>query len=56
MFGFAKKLNNLLPSSSTIAGHAARTKAPAAHFVNRHRLEAPFPEGMQLAKSGSAAA
>ena len=56
MFGFAKKLNNLLPSSSTIAGRAARMKVPAAHFVNGHRLEAPFPEGMQLAQSGSAAA
>jgi len=52
MFGFAKKLNNLLPSSSTLAGRAARMEVPAKHFVNGHRLEAPFPEGMQLAQFG----
>jgi len=52
MFGFAKKLNNLLPLSSTVAGRAARMKVPAGHFVNGHRLEAPFPEGMQLAQFG----
>jgi peptide-methionine (S)-S-oxide reductase len=52
MFGFAKKLNQLLPSSSTIPGRAARMEVPARHFVNGHRLEAPFPEGMQLAQFG----
>jgi peptide-methionine (S)-S-oxide reductase len=52
MFGFAKKLNQLLPSSSTIPGRAARMEVPAKHFVNGHRLEAPFPEGMQLAQFG----
>jgi peptide-methionine (S)-S-oxide reductase len=52
MFGFAKKLNNLLPSSSTIPGRAAPMQVPARHFVNGHRLEAPFPEGMQLAQFG----
>ncbi|HEY4747577.1 MAG TPA: peptide-methionine (S)-S-oxide reductase MsrA [Steroidobacteraceae bacterium] len=52
MFGFAKKLNNLLPSSSTIPGRAAPMQVPSKHFVNGHRLEAPFPEGMQLAQFG----
>jgi peptide-methionine (S)-S-oxide reductase len=52
MFGFAKKLNKLLPSSSTIPGRAAPMAVPARHFVNGHRLEAPFPEGMQLAQFG----
>ena len=52
MFGFAKKLNDLLPSSRTIPGRAAAMKVPARHFVNGHRLEAPFPEGMQLAQFG----
>jgi peptide-methionine (S)-S-oxide reductase len=52
MFGFAKKLNKLLPSSSVIPGRAARMEVPDRHFVNGHRLEAPFPEGMQLAQFG----
>ena len=52
MFGFAKKLNSLLPSSSTIPGRAEKMRVPARHFVNGNRLEAPFPEGLQLAQFG----
>ena len=52
MFGFAKKLKSLLPASSTLPGRPASVDVPAKHFVNGHRLQAPFPEGMQLAQFG----
>ena len=52
MFGFAKKLSQLLPASRILAGRSAKMEVPAKHFVNGHRLEAPFPEGMQLAQFG----
>src|SRR3954466_9542316 len=52
MFGFAKKLKSLLPAGSTLPGRAAKMEVPGRHFVNGHRLEAPFPEGMQLAQFG----
>jgi peptide-methionine (S)-S-oxide reductase len=52
MLGFAKKLKALLPAERTIPGRAAKINVPAKHFVNGNRLEAPFPEGMQLAQFG----
>jgi len=52
MLGFAKKLKALLPADRTIPGRPAKMDVPATHFVNGHRLEAPFPEGMQLAQFG----
>jgi peptide-methionine (S)-S-oxide reductase len=52
MFGFAKKLTALLPESSTLPGRAQKMHVPQRHFVNGNRLEAPFPEGMQLAQFG----
>ena len=52
MFGFAKKLKSLLPPASTLPGRSAALEVPAKHFVNGHRLQAPFPEGMQLAQFG----
>jgi peptide-methionine (S)-S-oxide reductase len=52
MLGFAKKLKSLLPADSTIPGRATPMEVPAKHFVNGHRLQAPFPEGLQLAQFG----
>ena len=52
MLGFAKKLKALLPAERTIPGRATKINVPAKHFVNGNRLEAPFPEGMQLAQFG----
>jgi peptide-methionine (S)-S-oxide reductase len=52
MFGFAKKLKSLLPAPSTLPGRAERLRVPAKHFVSGNRLEAPFPEGTQLAQFG----
>ncbi len=52
MLGFMKKLNKLLPASSTLPGRTTLMDVPAKHFVNGHRLQAPFPEGLQLAQFG----
>src|SRR4051812_29532150 len=52
MLGFAKKLKSLLPADRTIPGRATKMNVPEKHFVNGHRLEAPFPEGLQLAQFG----
>jgi peptide-methionine (S)-S-oxide reductase len=52
MFGFALKLKSLLPSSQTVPGRAEKMRVPAKHFVSGHRLEAPFPEGLELAQFG----
>jgi peptide-methionine (S)-S-oxide reductase len=52
MFAFAKKLKSLLPAHSTLPGRATKIEVPAKHFVNGHRLEAPFPAGIQLAQFG----
>jgi len=35
-----------------LPGRAERMSVPAAHFVNGHRLEAPFPEGLETALLG----
>jgi peptide-methionine (S)-S-oxide reductase len=52
MFAFARKLKSLLPPQSTLPGRATKVEVPAKHFVNGHRLEAPFPAGIQLAQFG----
>jgi peptide-methionine (S)-S-oxide reductase len=52
MFGFAKKFKSLLPASSTIPGRADKVHVPAKHVVNGNRLEAPFPNGLELAQFG----
>jgi peptide-methionine (S)-S-oxide reductase len=52
MFGFMKKMTQLLPKESTLPGRDAQMPVPDKHFVNGHPLRAPFPEGMQLAQFG----
>ena len=52
MFGFMKKMTQLLPKESTLPGRDAQMPVPEKHFVNGHALKAPFPEGMQLAQFG----
>ena len=46
MFGKAKTIPS---SAEALAGRAERMPVPAAHFVNGHRLDAPFPEGLERA-------
>lgn len=42
-----------IPSKvEALPGRARRMQVPAAHFVNGHRLEQPFPEGLERAMFG----
>jgi len=52
MFAFMKKVKSLLPSGSTLPGRSARMPVPENHFVNGHRIVAPFPAGLEQAVFG----
>jgi peptide-methionine (S)-S-oxide reductase len=52
MFSLRKKKLDLPSAEEALPGRTERVPVPAAHFVNGHRLEAPFPTGMQLALFG----
>jgi peptide-methionine (S)-S-oxide reductase len=42
-----------MPSAAdALPGRTTKMPVPAAHFVNGHRLDAPFPDGLQLALFG----
>ena len=48
---FSKSLK--VPSKeAALPGRETRMPVPDVHFVNRHRLEPPFPEGLQRAMFG----
>ena len=48
---FTKSLK--IPSKTeALAGREARMPVPELHFVNRHRLQAPFPPGLATAMFG----
>jgi peptide-methionine (S)-S-oxide reductase len=46
-----KSLRIPTPAES-LPGRSERMRVPETHFVNRHRLEAPFPEGLERAMFG----
>lgn len=46
MFGKAKTIPS---KAEALPGRVERMPVPAAHFVNGHRLEGPFPEGLERA-------
>jgi peptide-methionine (S)-S-oxide reductase len=52
MFAFMKKMTQLLPKDSTLAGRKERMPVPETHAVNGNRIVPPFPEGLQLAQFG----
>jgi peptide-methionine (S)-S-oxide reductase len=52
MFAFMKKMTQLLPQDSTLAGRKEKMQVPEKHFVSGNRIVPPFPEGMQLAQFG----
>ncbi|HEX5478064.1 MAG TPA: peptide-methionine (S)-S-oxide reductase MsrA [Burkholderiales bacterium] len=52
MFGFAKKPSGLIPAANVLAGRSAAMPVPERHFVNGHRLQGPFAQGLQLAQFG----
>ena len=39
-------------AAESLPGRTERMRVPETHFVNRHRLEAPFPEGLERAMFG----
>jgi len=42
-----------IPSpAESLPGRAERMRVPETHFVNQHRLEPPFPEGLERAMFG----
>jgi peptide-methionine (S)-S-oxide reductase len=42
-----------IPSAAeSLPGRPERMRVPETHFVNRHRLEAPFPQGLEQAMFG----
>ena len=50
---FMNSHKSQMPSpDEALPGRDEKMPVPAEHFVNGHRLEAPFPEGMQLAMFG----
>lgn len=52
MFSLRKKKTDLPTPAEALPGRAHKVGVPAQHFVSGHRLEAPFPAGMQLAMFG----
>ena len=49
MFGKSPKIPS---KAEALEGRDTRMKVPAAHFVNGHRLEPPFPDGLARALFG----
>jgi len=49
---FSKKPLTVPSKADALPGRLERMPVPDAHFVNRNRLTAPFPEGMQRALFG----
>jgi len=52
MIMFSKKPLTVPSKADALPGRLERMPVPDAHFVNRNRLTAPFPEGMQRALFG----
>src|SRR5215475_7786306 len=46
MFGKPKSIPS---KAEALPGRGERKPVPPAHFVNHHRLEAPFPDGLEQA-------
>jgi peptide-methionine (S)-S-oxide reductase len=49
---FAKKPPTIPSAAEALPGRAERMPVPDAHFVNKHRIAAPFPDGLQRAVFG----
>jgi peptide-methionine (S)-S-oxide reductase len=49
MFGKSLRMPT---AGEALPGRAARMTVPSAHYVNGHRLEAPYPDGLQVAMFG----
>jgi peptide-methionine (S)-S-oxide reductase len=49
---FRKKKLDMPTRDEALPGRTTKVSVPAKHFVNKHRLEPPFPAGMQTALFG----
>ena len=49
---FSKKPLTIPSKTDALPGRAERMPVPEAHFVNRNRLAAPFPDGLERAVFG----
>ena len=52
MFSLRKKKLELPTASEALPGRAQPLPVPQLHFVNGHRLQPPFPQGMQVIDVG----
>ncbi len=52
MFSLRGKKLELPTAAEALAGRAQAMSVPARHFVNGHRLQPPFPQGLQIADFG----
>jgi peptide-methionine (S)-S-oxide reductase len=52
MMFFRSKKSEMPTAAQALPGRSQPMKVPAAHFVNRHRLTPPFPEGLETAMFG----
>ena len=51
MFGFRKPLS--MPTAATaLPGRATPIRTAETHFVNGHRIDPPFPDGLETAMFG----
>ncbi len=49
---FAQKKTEMISPNEALPGREEAMPVPEHHFVNGHRMQPPFPEGMQLALFG----
>src|ERR1700676_428477 len=49
---WSKKPLSVPSKSEALPGRAERMRVPKVHFVNKHSLQPPFPDGMELALFG----
>jgi peptide-methionine (S)-S-oxide reductase len=52
MMFFRSKKSEMPTAAQALPGRSQPMKVPSAHFVNRHRLTPPFPEGLETAMFG----
>lgn len=49
---FGRDKSQMITADRALAGRPTPLRVPAEHFVNGHRIQPPFPEGMQTAVFG----
>lgn len=49
---FGRKSRDMPDSTEALPGRETPVAVPAAHFINGHQLEGPYPEGLEIAVFG----